>query len=250
MPMFENISCPVCGGTCALLDELAFDPQRQPGLRVRYVMCQRCGFSHAPEIAAWTPAQFREKIYNDDYVTLDPEYLEVRPRSSADTLLATFGDRGRAIRHLDYGGGGGLVSRLLNEAGWRSTSYDPFVNPETRIADLGRFDLITAFEVFEHVPDVNGLIHNLHALLAPGGMVIFTTLLSDGKLRPGEHITWDYVAPRNGHISLYSSASLALLAHHYGWNFASFSELIHTFFTDVPEWASHLIRAPEERPGG
>lgn len=255
--MFENLSCPVCGGPCSLLDVVDFnrtshglapDAPGRPGMPVHYVMCHRCGFCHAPEIAAWTPEAFRQNIYNDEYAALDPDYVEVRPRANAGTLLATFGERGRAIRHLDYGGGNGLLSSILNAAQWRSVSYDPYVNRDTPIAELGRFDLITAFEVFEHVPDAGALMANLHTLLAPGGMVIFTTLLSDGHLKFNEKMTWFYVSPRTGHITFYSAASLALLGHRYGWNFGSFSELIHVFYTDVPEWASHLIRAPEAPP--
>ena len=48
--------------------------------------------------------------------------------------------------------------------------------------DMGRFNLITSFEVFEHVPDVNHLISTLSSLVEEDGIVLFSTYLSDGKI--------------------------------------------------------------------
>jgi SAM-dependent methyltransferase len=255
MTLYDALTCPVCAGSCALLDVVDFNRSCEEergkvlplaGVPVYYALCGTCGFCYAPEIAAWPLKEFEDRIYNADYAAVDPDYREVRPRTNAAMLRATFGEPGRAIRHLDYGGGSGLLAATLRESGWQSASYDPFVDRDTRIDTLGRFDLITAFEVFEHVPDVSRLMETLQALLAPGGMVIFSTLLSDGHLYPKQRITWSYVAPRNGHISLYSRTSLAVLGRRYGWNFASFSELLHVFFTTPPPWASQMLRTPPQ----
>ncbi len=255
MTPFDNLTCPVCASPCSLLDVVDFNRSCEEergkflplaGIPVYYAMCGTCGFCYAPEIARWSLQDFEEKIYNEGYAEVDPDYREARPRGNAATLLATFGDSGRSIRHLDYGGGNGLLARILRESGWQSVSYDPFVDRDTGIETLGKFDLITAFEVFEHVPDVSRLMENLRALLAPGGMVIFSTVLSDGNLRFNQRITWPYAAPRNGHISLYSGTSLGVLAGRYGWKVASFSMLVHIFFTEVPSWASHMLQLPAE----
>ncbi len=53
------------------------------------------------------------------------------------------------------GGGNGNLSEKLSAANWQSTSYDPFPNGSVNLSEIGTFDLITAFEVFEHVPQVN-----------------------------------------------------------------------------------------------
>jgi 2-polyprenyl-3-methyl-5-hydroxy-6-metoxy-1,4-benzoquinol methylase len=108
---------------------------------------------------------------------------------------------------------------------------------------LGKFDLITAFEVFEHVPDVLQLVSNLSALLAPDGLVLFSTMVSDGQLKRGERINWWYAAPRNGHISLFSKTSLILLGAKEGFNFASFAEGVHAYWRkEIPAWARHVIK--------
>lgn len=248
--MKTNPSCPICNAPCLLLDTVDFNKSCEDekgqvfppaGVAVDYSLCPNCGFCFAAAIAAWPLETFSEKIYNDAYVQVDPDYVDARPRTNAANMAGLLGERARGIRHLDYGGGSGLMAQLLRETGWQSTSYDPFVNRDTAIESLGQFDLITAFEVFEHVPDVQQLIRTLRSLLAPGGVVMFSTLLSDGNVRLGQKLTWWYASPRNGHISLFSRNSLGFLAREHGLQFGSFSTGFHALFTTVPPWARHLM---------
>jgi SAM-dependent methyltransferase len=244
----DNTVCPVCSANCTLLDPVDFNkscnshPLGLSGVPVTYAICQGCGFCFAPEICAWSLKEFEEKIYNDDYVAVDPGYIEGRPKANATMLRAGFGNLHPALRHLDYGGGNGTLSRLLREIDWPSTSYDPFVDRDLRIETLGKFDLITAFEVFEHVPDVWALMANLKKLMSPDSVLLFSTLTSDGHIQAGQQLTWWYASPRNGHISLFSTRSLALLAQSHGLHFGSFSEGFHAFYQDMPSWAVEPLR--------
>jgi SAM-dependent methyltransferase len=213
------------------------------GRLVTYVICRACGFAWAPEFATWTPADFERDIYNAGYGEVDPDHRELRPRTNAETLLATFPDPHRPVRHLDYGGGAGRLGELLRAAGWDSASYDPFFSQE-QVEPEGRYPLITCFEVFEHVPDVTRLAQRLDGLLAPDGLILVSTLVSDGQVLPGHALTWWYAAPRNGHVSLFSARSLGLLAARQGWVTASFSPDIHLFWRgEFPAWARHLLKA-------
>jgi len=250
--MDHSLCCPVCGEACSLLDVVDFNKSCEEargkffplaGIPVYYVLCNNCGFSFAPAIASWKLEEFEQKIYNDEYILVDPDYIETRPRANAAHLISMFGDRADSIKHLDYGGGGGLLVKLLRESNWQSTSYDPFVDRNVGIGQLGKFDLITAFEVFEHVPDVQGLMSNLCSLLSPNGIVLFSTLLSDGNIHSGQRINWWYASPRNGHISLFSRKSLTILAQNNGFCFGSLSEGFHFFHTEIPRWVDHIIRA-------
>jgi SAM-dependent methyltransferase len=244
-------TCPVCGADCASLGDVDFNRScagallPPAGRAVRYVMCRQCSFAFAPEFSAWSPEDFRREIYNAEYSRVDPDHAELRPAVNARTVLATFGESGRAIRHLDYGGGAGRLSQLLREAHWRSASYDPFFDRDSRPEDLGQFELITCFEVFEHVADVHDLARRLVTLLAPDGLILASTLVSDGQLRPGVAPEWWYLAPRNGHVSLFSARSLGILAARHGLTTASFSADIHLFWRrEFPAWARHLL-APQ-----
>ncbi len=248
----DHLLCPVCSAACSLLDVVDFNKScmdeaarvfTPSGFPVYYTFCPGCGFCFAPDLATWTLEEFEERIYNADYCLVDPDYLDVRPRANAENLVSMFGSMPPSVRHLDYGGGGGLLAKLLRESDWNSSSYDPFVDRGLDPVRLGTFDLITAYEVFEHVPDIQQLMSTLRALLSPNGLVLFSTLVSDGNIHPGQRINWWYASPRNGHVSLYSKKSLALLAQGGGFNCASFSPGFHIFFTGVPPWATHLFPA-------
>lgn len=213
------------------------------GIPIYYYLCDNCGFCFSPEIYKWSLDEFEAKIYNSDYVAVDPDYVDVRPRQNSIMLVNMFGKHKSAIRHLDYGGGSGLMSLLLREQGFDSTSFDPFIDRQLACTDLGKFNLITAFEVFEHVPSVGELKKNLSLLLADDGIILFSTLLSNENIKRNERLTWWYASPRNGHISLYSRNSLAIISAQEKLLFGSFSAAFHAYWRTVPAWAKHIIKS-------
>ena len=248
--MNAPLPCPVCDSSCLALDVVDFNKSCMESVStlfelavipIYYYICVKCQFCFAPEIANWSQKDFEEKIYNKDYVIVDPDYVELRPKSNSELVRSLFPSQEIAIRHLDFGGGNGLMCELLNNAGWDSHSFDPIADKHVNPASLGKFDLITAFEVFEHVPDVKKLITMLPQFLKPEGIIIFSTLASDGHIARGKRINWWYAAPRNGHISLFSRKSLAILGAKEGFHFASLSVGIHVYWKNIPVWASHLI---------
>lgn len=231
--------CPICSRATSLFDVVDFnkacgDPTASniglSGEAIYYARCTDCGFLYAPSLHAWSESQFLERIYNKDYIQFDGEYAEVRPRQNAQTIVQYFSHQRSGISHLDYGGGNGLTSKLLRNDGWNSVSFDPFPSSQTDITSLGDFNLITAFEVFEHVPDLHGMMNNLEKLLRPGGVVMLTTFLSDGQIKEGERLSWWYAAPRNGHISLFSSKALRRLAGLHGFNVRHLNQSLHLLF--------------------
>ena len=157
----------------------------------------------------------------------------------AHFLTAAFAGKKDRIRHLDYGGGNGQLSRILAADGWDSTSFDPFPEPDRPLASLGEFNLITAIEVFEHVPNPYEIMGNIMQATSNKCVVFFTTLLNDEFVKPGNRLDWWYAAPRNGHISLFSSRSLTHLANMFGLGYANISGGAHLFFTDA-EWTTYL----------
>lgn len=246
----DGVNCPVCDTTTVLHDVVDFNKSCEEarqhflplsGTPIYYERCPGCGFVFAPEFGAWSDHDFQQHIYNERYIDIDPDYVSKRPLSNTDFLQQLFGDGRAQIRHLDYGGGSGVLSGALTQRGWDSTSYDPFPRNEQNIAALGKFNLISAFEVFEHVPDVTELMRNIRSLMADECVVIFSTLLSDGHIKPNQRLTWWYASPRNGHISLFSKQSLVLLAEQHGLQFGSFNGGTHCFFNRLPEFAKKLL---------
>lgn len=240
--------CPVCGTATQLLDVVDFNKScieaggqylELAGLPIYYAVCPACRFAFAPQMWGWDAALFHEHVYNDDYALVDPDYLEVRPDGNARFLLGMFPELS-GLRHLDYGGGNGRMSQRLREAGVDSQSFDPFVTGyDSRPAET--FDLVTAFEVFEHVPSIERLMQDLAALTHDRSVVLFSTELSDGRLADNGRLAWWYASPRNGHISLYSRDSLMRLASQYGFALGSFNDNYHLFCRTVPDWAKAVI---------
>lgn len=232
--------CPVCGVIAEAVGKVDFAKSCErelnlspTGKLIEYWRCPHCEFTWAPEMHGWSKAQFLAEVYNDSYGAVDPEYAEIRPAQNAKMLLDTFPDFRE--RHLDYGGGNGLLSATLRCAGWDSQSHDPLLDGER---PDGVFDLITAFEVFEHVPNAGKLFADLNGLLSADGLVAFSTLFAETK---DGLLDWWYLAPRNGHISLWSKKSLNVMAKKRGMHFGSASPYLHFLWRRIPEWAAHLF---------
>lgn len=240
-------NCPICSKETRLLgivdlsrDCLGLFPVGST-FPVEYFLCSTCGFCSAPNLCAWSNKKFRELIYNDQYITIDPDYKELRPTKNAEMLQTLFKDIS-SIKHLDYGGGSGLLSNLLCKNNWQSYTYDPFidlVDIKTKYSLINtKFNLITVFEVFEHTTNPKELMQQITSLLSSKGILLFSTEISDNK----NILEWNYLAPRNGHISLYSYRSLQILAKQYSLNLASFSRNLHIMWKKLPVWGEHLVK--------
>ena len=243
--------CPVCSGSATPYDVVDFNKScveergvylTPSGVPIYYFLCPACGFLFAPEFSAWTPDDFARHIYNADYHRVDPDFDGTRSQINAQGLLKLF-PQAAALSHLDYGGGEGHLSLMLQAAGWNSQSYDPYAGRGVTLPEDARFDLITSFEVFEHVPAPRPLLDSLAAHLTDPGLLIFSTLPSDGHLQRPRRIDWWYISPRNGHISIYAAQTLRHLAREYGFRYASPLPGLHFFWKQLPAWAEHL------RPG-
>lgn len=237
----KHIACPVCDcGTTRFVGDVDFaktcedhkgaKPFAHASRLIEYRQCMNCGVTFAPWMLTWPRDRFAREVYDADYLKADPEADGTRARQNAAALLGAF----RLVRpraHLDYGGGDGTLSKVLREAGWNSESYDPLYD-ERR--PQGTYDLITAFEVIEHVPDVDALLADLAALSRPDTVLMCTTLLHDATKRITD--SW-YVAPRNGHVMIHSRASLRWMLGKAGFVVASDDVGSHTALRGaVPDW--------------
>lgn len=246
----QNYSCPVCDAQSRLFDVVDFNRncaglvnEKFPvsGIPIYYSICTECDFLFAPEFWNWKEKEYIERIYNSDYVYVDPEYLDIRSKNQAELLEKLFGNFKDTIRHIDYGGGKGGLSKSLVSMGWNSISYDPFGQIDGKnLNDLGAFNLITAFEVFEHVPKPHDLMKNIKNLMEDECLVFFSTGIHDGNVIKDKRLDWWYVAPRNGHISIYSSISLKKLAEKFILNYGSLGPSYQCYWNKFPTWAKIL----------
>ena len=85
-------------------------------------------------------------------------------------------------------------------------------------------ELLTAFEVFEHL--VNP-IEEIQKMVDISGNIVFSTLLLPGKT-PKPMEWWYYGFEHGQHISFYSHKTLSFIAQKFGLNFYSYKD-VHIF---------------------
>jgi hypothetical protein len=194
------------------------------GAPVPYLRCNECAFAFTPGFDNWTDGQMKDHIYNDQYVLSDPPFEDIRPRANAHMLAQIFLRDAERLTFLDYGAGLGLTARALGKEGFRTSAYDPFFEHSEKPA--GRFDIILAFEVIEHVRHADQLewLKSLTRLLSEGQDS--RILLSTDVDAHNDLSRW-YMSPRNGHVSLHSPGSLRLLAGQAGLQCLSLSSSLH-----------------------
>lgn len=207
------------------------------GIPVHYRRCGRCGFLFTEAFDGWARGDFEQRIYNADYGIVDPDFATVRPLANAALVTQTFERSRESMRILDYGGGSGLLAATLRERGFSASTYDPFSSFNV-LPDKG-FDLITCFEVMEHVPHPKETVAEMVSLLQGDGAILFSTLTQPAEIE-SVGLNWWYAAPRNGHVSLYTPASLAHLFKPHGVRVGSFTSGLHIAYGRAPAFAAHL----------
>ncbi|MBV8578900.1 MAG: class I SAM-dependent methyltransferase, partial [Acetobacteraceae bacterium] len=216
--------CKVCGGVSRPFDRVDFLKFCSTtdcygfgfsGVDVTYLRCSSCGFIFTTFFDDWTQEDFAQHVYNEDYALVDGEYAEVRPSKVAAGMAEKL-EGLNGLRLLDYGSGSGAFAARMRAAGFLYVeSYDPFSNPSR---PSGQFDLITCFEVIEHTISPVDALRDMRSLLNEGGCIVFSQALQPPDI---ERIrgNWWYIAPRNGHVSIFGAEALAALAARVDFSF-------------------------------
>jgi len=190
---------------------------------VHYFECTTCGFVQTEE-PYWLAEAYGEAIVNTD---IGPVFRNNLYSKITKAVILQFFDRTGPF--VDFGGGYGLFVREMRDKGfdfWRHEKYcenlfaQGFdVAPETK----QRFELLTAFEVFEHLPDPAAEIARMVQL---SDNLLFTTeLLPASRPRPSE---WWYFSPHHGqHIAIYTMRALEQIAAKHALHLVSDGERLH-----------------------
>jgi SAM-dependent methyltransferase len=216
--------CKICGEACESFDFLDFNkfcdelnPFRfgHSGVNVHYVRCRHCGLIFTNFFDNWTDADWKRFVYNQDYVKVDKEYANTRPVHVAKDFARRLRGAEQA-RILDYGSGAGVFGDRMREQGFRHVEcYDPFSSPRR---PEGLFDIITCFEVIEHSPAPMDTLRDMAGLMADGGCILFSQTTQPDDIL-ARRSGWWYLAPRNGHISVYTEETLVVMGRLTGLRF-------------------------------
>jgi hypothetical protein len=235
--------CKICGADSRVIDVLdlnkicgpptAYFENIKLGVGVEYRKCLRCDFIFTEFFDGFTPDFWVTYIYNPDYYSsIDPEYASVRPRQQSYQLRCLLRSPSAGWTGLDYGGGSGLLSQLMRAHGYVFDSYDPLGANTTHEVNRGRYNFCSLFEVAEHAVDPLGVLGEIVKMSSPARLgVLVSTQVHDGhQVQPGHLANWWYAAPRNGHVSLFSRASLARLAASRSLSYLGLSRGTHFFY--------------------
>lgn len=229
---FVETACPACAGTNT---ELAFEKSG-----FTYTSCRACEtlfvnprppFAALTQLYADSPST---KYWVEEFFTPMAEARRERIfRPRAEYVVQRFPEL-RHGRVGDIGAGFGLFLEELRRL-WpvvRATAIEPSVAMAGILRDKGipvieqmlegvdpaahAFELLTAFELFEHLHDPAAFLTSVRGLLAPGGLLFLTTLNGLGF---DIQLFWERsksVSPPH-HLNFVNPASMARLLERTGF---------------------------------
>ena len=205
-------SCPFCkSASLKHFTAYAFDISPPLSKRINIIECPQC-------LCAWQwPLQRTEQesvaVFNNAYLTQHEEsYFDPEKRRSVAALQCEFiqSKIPTPARILDIGCGDGTFIKLMADHGWDATGLDPalpFIATPENLAGKSRliggtfadvpqnelYDVVTLWDVVEHVEQPHKLISDAAAHVAPGGMLIVETgnYQSAGRISSGDE-WWNY----------------------------------------------------------
>jgi hypothetical protein len=189
--------------------------------QVQYFRCDHCGFIQT-ETPYWLSEAYSETIARSD-IGLIGRNLKVANITAV--MISAFFDS--KSRFLDYGGGNGMFVRLMRDKGFDFFWQDCYtVNQFARgfeSKDSDGYQLVTAFEVFEHLEDPLSEIQKM--LLYSDSILFSTTLVPTHHPSPGNW--WYYTLDTGQHIALYSKESLDEVAKKFDLRLYSNGRSLH-----------------------
>ncbi len=219
--------CRLCGG--ALTPSFRLQVLRRHD--VAYLQCAQCGSlqterpywlaqAYAPGAAALDVGALQRNLENFAYCLAFARLFDVRSA-------------------VDYGGGDGLLCRFLRDHGidaytWDKYAASSFARGFERPAG-GSPDLLTAFEVLEHLADPAVELEQIFAC-RPRYLVCTTEPYAQ------QGADWWYLAPLGGqHVFFYSVQALVALGERFGYGVAQVGAKIVYVRKDLGEEAMRRV---------
>ncbi|MCJ7552618.1 MAG: class I SAM-dependent methyltransferase [Ignavibacteriaceae bacterium] len=211
------MNCKICNSSAPLV----FKEKVLKKYDVEFYQCDKCGFLFSEE-PYWIEEAYGNAItYSDSGIIL----RNIQFSKICSVTIDLFFNR--KDRFLDYAGGYGLFTRMMRDYGFDFYWTDKYCENlfakgfEHDEKVDSKFEIVTAFEVFEHFVDP---VVELEKILSFSNNVIFSTeLLSQPIPDPKEW--WYYSFIHGQHISFYTYKSLSLLAKRFNLNFYSMGNI-------------------------
>jgi hypothetical protein len=184
---------------------------------VEYFRCDKCEYLFT-ENPHWLGEAYERAINISDTGIISRNQHFTKLLSSIIFFL--FDKNGKFV---DYAGGYGLFTRMMRDVGFDYYWHDPYCENlfsngfEINIKNKNHFELITAFEVFEHLVDP---VDEIKKMMQLSNTIIFSTEILP-KPVPKPDDWWYYAFEHGQHISFYSLRTLNFLADIFDLNLYS-----------------------------
>jgi hypothetical protein len=191
---------------------------------VQYLQCENCDFVQTEDFF-WLSEAYEDAITKQDIGLLYRNRIIIPILKS---LIKLFFNKKKNL--IDYGAGYGVLVRTMRDYGYNMYRHDKycinlFAEGFDYIRDNNKYELLTAFEVFEHLADP---VREVEEMLKLSDNIFFST-----EVQPSKKFTpdnWWYIMPETGqHIALYSIASLKNIAKRHNLNFYTNGKNLHLF---------------------
>jgi hypothetical protein len=187
---------------------------------VTYYHCSKCGFIQT-EKPYWV-----EESYSKAIATADTGIM-MRNFSNASSLLFLMKFLKSNSACLDFGGGHGILTRIMRDYGFDFYHFDKYAENLFATGFEGslekKYDLVTSFENFEHF--VNPL-EEIKRIINMTDVLYFSTALLPQNL-PLVKNWWYYVPSTGQHISFYSKKTLKFIATKFNMYLLTDSDSSH-----------------------
>jgi hypothetical protein len=215
----ETANCEICSHSSSYFATALL----RKGHEIRYYQCGNCGFTQT-EPPYWLEDSYSNAITSSD-VGLVGRNLALSRKTRA--LIWAFFDPD--ARFLDYGGGYGLFVRLMRDSGFDFYLFEERCRNlfaggfDARVQGQGPYEIVTAFEVFEHFVHP---LHEIEKILRFSTNILLTTQLIPSH-NPKPDQWWYYGLDHGQHVSFYTIRSLSAIAAHFGLNLVSDGSSMH-----------------------
>ncbi|MDP1815499.1 MAG: class I SAM-dependent methyltransferase [Leadbetterella sp.] len=188
---------------------------------VRYFLCTVCGFIQT-ETPYWLDEAYSNAITKSD-IGLIGRNLQMMDATKKLILMCFYPDG----KFIDYGGGYGIFVRLMRDQGFDFYRHDPLCEnlfaEGFEAQDNEGYQLLTAWEVFEHLVDP---MAEIEKMLKYSDSIFFSTVLLPE--RPKSLDQWWYYGLEHGqHVSFYTQETLHFISRKHNVNLLHSDGTIH-----------------------
>lgn len=234
-PLRPDVCCPVCTGPVESFAEGVVLRRHA----VEYLRCQRCGLIFLPR------PHWLEEAYASPIARADTGLLR-RCRKLSHLTTAVIRSEGlRQGTFLDWAGGYGTLTQLMRDRGydyWHHDDYTSAIFARDFVDDAsGQYDLVTAFEVVEHLADP---VHELAAISRRTDLLLCSTLLLP-EPPPLIDEWWYYGVEAGQHVTFHTLESLQVLATRLDYRLASNGRDWHLFHRQPIRCLTRLVLSPK-----